>query len=45
MTEGKPVASDPFPLLRPDGPVGLALAAPVLQEGAIGAGGLRDVFL
>jgi two-component sensor histidine kinase len=33
MTEGKPVASDPFPLLRPDGPIGLVLATPVLQEG------------
>lgn len=31
--EGKPIASDPLPLLRPDGPVGLVLAAPVLQEG------------
>ena len=30
----KPVASDPFPLLRQDGPVGLLLAAPVLQEKA-----------
>ena len=34
MTSGKPVASDPFPLLRPNGPIGIALAAPVLQEGA-----------
>ena len=33
MAEGKPVASDPIPLLRPLGPVGLVLAAPVLQEG------------
>jgi two-component sensor histidine kinase len=33
MAEGKPVASDPIPLLRPDGPTGLFLAAPVLQEG------------
>ena len=33
MADAKPVASDPFPLLRPDGPVGLVLAAPVLQEG------------
>ena len=33
MAEGKPVASDPLPLLRPDGPVGIVLAAPVLQEG------------
>ncbi len=33
MADGKPVASDPFPLLRPNGPIGLVLAAPVLQEG------------
>lgn len=33
MADGKPVASDPLPLLRPNGPVGLVLAAPVLQEG------------
>ena len=32
MIDGKPVASDPLPLLRPNGPVGLVLAAPVLQE-------------
>ena len=28
------MASDPVPLLRPGGPVGVVLAAPVLQEGA-----------
>jgi two-component sensor histidine kinase len=33
MAAGKPVASDPIPLLRPDGPVGLVLAAPVVQDG------------
>ncbi len=33
MADGKPVASDPIPLLRPDGPIGLVLAAPVQQEG------------
>ena len=33
MAEGKPVASDPLPLLHPTGPIGLVLAAPVLQEG------------
>jgi two-component sensor histidine kinase len=33
MAEGKPIASDPLPLLRPDGPIGLVLAAPVLPEG------------
>ena len=31
--DGKPVSSDPITLLRPDGPMGLVLAAPVLQEG------------
>jgi two-component sensor histidine kinase len=34
MAEAKPVASDPTPLLRPDGPEGLVLAAPVLQDGS-----------
>jgi two-component sensor histidine kinase len=29
MAAGKPVASDPTPLLRPNGPIGLVLAAPV----------------
>jgi two-component sensor histidine kinase len=33
MAEGKPVASDPLPLLHPNGSTGLVLAAPVLQEG------------
>jgi two-component sensor histidine kinase len=33
MADGKPVASDPTPLLRSNGPIGLVLAAPVLQEG------------
>jgi two-component sensor histidine kinase len=32
MSTGKPWASDPVPLLRDDGPIGLVLAAPVLQE-------------
>jgi two-component sensor histidine kinase len=34
MTTGKPWASDPVPLLRSDGPIGLVLAAPVLQQGS-----------
>ena len=34
LAEGKPVASDPIPLLRQDGPVGIALAAPVVPDGA-----------
>jgi len=38
MASGKPLASDPFPLLRPNGPIGLVLAAPVLQEGGPPAG-------
>jgi two-component sensor histidine kinase len=33
MAHGKPVSSDPLPLMRPDGPVGIVLAAPVLQQG------------
>ena len=32
MSALKPVASDPLPLLRKDGPIGLVLAAPVLQN-------------
>ena len=32
MSELRPVASDPFPLLQKDGSVGLVLAAPVLQD-------------
>jgi two-component sensor histidine kinase len=34
VAEGKPIASDPIPLLRVDGPIGLVLAAPVAPEGA-----------
>jgi two-component sensor histidine kinase len=32
LSELTPAASDPLPLLRKDGPVGLVLAAPVLQD-------------
>jgi two-component sensor histidine kinase len=32
LEQMKPVASDPLPLLRADGPIGVVLAAPVLQE-------------
>ncbi|MDE2376177.1 HWE histidine kinase domain-containing protein [Bradyrhizobium sp.] len=32
--EKRSVASDPVPLLRPDGPVGIIVAAPVIPEGA-----------
>jgi two-component sensor histidine kinase len=39
MTEGKPIASNPIPLLRLDGPIGLVLAAPVAPEGASTAAG------
>jgi two-component sensor histidine kinase len=39
MADGKPVASDPIPLLRKDGPVGIVLAAPVLQESSNEAAG------
>jgi two-component sensor histidine kinase len=34
MADQKPVASDPMTLLRPDGPIGLVLAAPVMQDGS-----------
>jgi two-component sensor histidine kinase len=44
MSEEKPAASDPLPLLRPNGPVGLVLAAPVLQEGAASPAGLVTFF-
>jgi two-component sensor histidine kinase len=33
MANGKPAASDPLPLLRQNGMIGVVLAAPVLQEG------------
>ncbi|MBR1200040.1 CHASE domain-containing protein [Bradyrhizobium sp. AUGA SZCCT0240] len=39
MEGGKPVASNPIPLLRKDGPVGIVLAAPVYQEGSSDAAG------
>ena len=32
LDKKQPAVSDPIPLLRPDGPVGVVLAAPVLQE-------------
>jgi two-component sensor histidine kinase len=38
MAEGKPVASDPIPLLRRNGPIGVALAAPVEGAGGEPAG-------
>lgn len=34
MAEKKSVASDPMPLLRPNGVVGITIAAPVIPEGA-----------
>jgi two-component sensor histidine kinase len=39
MAESKPIASDPFPLQAPNGPIGLALAAPVTPEGATAPAG------
>jgi two-component sensor histidine kinase len=39
MAESKPIASDPFPLQGPNGPIGLALAAPVIQEGTTSPAG------
>src|SRR5262249_52346468 len=38
LIDAKPVASDPVPLLRKQGPIGIVLVAPVLQEGAEPAG-------
>ena len=35
VSEGKPVSSDPLTLLRPGGPVGIVLAAPVKQNNDI----------
>jgi hypothetical protein len=35
IADGKPVSSDPFHLLRPDGPIGIVLAAPVKQNNNI----------
>jgi two-component sensor histidine kinase len=34
LAEARPVSSDPTPLLRANGPIGLVLVAPVVQEGA-----------
>jgi two-component sensor histidine kinase len=39
MVEGKPVASDPVNLVRPNGPVGIVLAAPVIQDGTTSPAG------
>ncbi len=33
QSQGKPIASDPFPLLRDNGPIGLVIAAPVMLDG------------
>lgn len=33
----KPIASDPTPLIRPDGPIGIALAAPVIVDTDVGS--------
>ena len=39
MIAGKPVASDPTPLLRPNGPIGVVLAAPVVPPAAAAPAG------
>jgi two-component sensor histidine kinase len=39
MAAGKPVASDPTTLLRPNGPIGIVLAAPVVPPGAAAPAG------
>ena len=42
---GKPVASDPIPLLRQNGPIGLVLASPDSEGRHRRARGLRHLFL
>jgi two-component sensor histidine kinase len=37
--EGRPVASDPTPLLRDNGPLGVVLVTPVVPEGSVTAAG------
>jgi two-component sensor histidine kinase len=39
MADNKPISSDPFRLQDPNGPIGLALAAPVTPEGAASPAG------
>ena len=39
IAEGKPSSSDPVPLLTPNGPVGIVIAAPVTQPGAASPAG------
>ena len=39
MAEKRSVASDPIPLLRPNGPVGIILAAPVIPDEAVSPAG------
>ncbi|WP_213773415.1 HWE histidine kinase domain-containing protein [Bradyrhizobium sp. dw_78] len=39
MAAGKPVASDPFPLLRANGPIGVVLATPVMPDGVASPAG------
>ena len=44
MVDARPIASDPIPLLRRNGPIGIMLAAPVLQEGAAVPAGFVTFF-
>lgn len=39
IADGKPSSSDPVPLLTPNGPVGIVIAAPVTQPGAASPAG------
>lgn len=39
MNEGKPVASDPTPLYRSDGPLGVVLVTPVVPDGSAAPAG------
>lgn len=43
VEEGRPVSSDPFPLLRVGGPMGVVLAAPVRNEGSNDVAGFLTI--
>jgi two-component sensor histidine kinase len=43
LQENKPISSDPLPLLRPDGPMGIVLAAPVHADSGAGVAGFLTI--